>query len=310
MKSDLTVFILTFNEALHIERCIRSVQDIATRIVVIDSYSTDATIEIAKNLDVDIFTNKFVNYAQQFNWSLDNIHVSTQWIMRLDADEYISTEARETIPEVLSIACADVDAFTLNLRRIFMGQWLRHGSLYPIRLARIWRSGRGRLEDRWMDEHLIVRGKIDIINADFADHNLNSLTWWTNKHNNYASREAVDLLNFEFHFMRYDSVANIRSDNQAGVKRWLKEHFYLHLPNGFRAFIYFSYRYFIRLGFLDGYAGMVFHCLQGFWYRFLVDSKVLEVKWAMIDKNLSIEDAIENILNINISQIKNYNNNQ
>ena len=118
--------------------------------------------------------------------------------------------------------------------------------------------------------------------------------------NSYASREAVDLLNLEYHFMPHDTVARLRGGHQAGVKRWLKEEIYARLPGGFRAFAYFFYRYVIRLGFLDGQAGTAFHFLQGFWYRYLVDAKVAEVKRAMREMNLDVAAAIERVLEIRV----------
>jgi glycosyltransferase involved in cell wall biosynthesis len=299
-KCDLTVLILTFNEERHIQRCIRSIQEVAARIVVVDSPSADRTRDIALQMGAEVFINPFINYAKQFNWALDNTNITTKWVMRLDADEYISPELANAIPVTLKEATDDVHGFTLNLRRIFMGQWLRHGALYPIRLLRIWRVGSGRCEERWMDEHMVIHGRVAHINADFADHNLHSLTWWTDKHNKYASREAVDLLNLEYGFMPHDSVAQLRGGSQVGFKRWLKERVYARLPGGFRAFAYFFYRYVVRLGFLDGQAGTAFHFLQGFWYRYLVDAKVAEVKRTMRAEGCDVKVAMERVLGIKI----------
>lgn len=302
-KCDLTVLVLTFNEEQHIRRCIESVQNIAARIVVIDSYSVDRTREISLKMGAEVFINPFTNHAKQFNWALDNTNVSTKWVMRLDADEYITPELALVLPHRLLEVGEDVDGFTLNLRRIFMGKWLRHGALYPIRLLRIWRVGSGRCEERWMDEHVSVQGRVAHIDADFADHNLHSLTRWTEKHNKYASREAVDLLNLEYGFMPHDSVASLRGGNRAGVKRWLKEKVYVRLPGGFRAFIYFFYRYVLRLGFLDGQAGTTFHFLQGFWYRYLVDAKMAEVRRYMQTQGCDVTTAIEQVLGIRVSRL-------
>jgi len=153
-----------------------------------------------------------------------------------------------------------------------------------------------------MDEHLVVQGEVAHIDADFADDNLNSLTWWTDKHNKYASREAVDLLNLQYHFMPHDSVASLRGGKQAGVKRWVKEVVYARLPGGFRAFVYFFYRYVIRLGFLDGQAGTAFHFLQGFWYRYLVDAKVAEVQRYMREKDVDVVVAMERVLGVKVGE--------
>ncbi|HXH72587.1 MAG TPA: glycosyltransferase family 2 protein [Mariprofundaceae bacterium] len=295
----LTVIILTLNEERHIRRCIESVRQCAARVVVVDSGSTDATCDIARSLGADILNHPFKNYAQQFNWALDHAAVTTEWIMRLDADEYITPELADRLIRLLPSTAADVDGYTIRLRRYFQGRWLRHGSLYPIHLLRIWRCGRGRLEERWMDEHVVLEGRIADMQADFIDDNLKPLTWWIEKHNAYASREAVDLLNLEYRFLPYDSVAKISSD-QAGMKRWIKEKVYFRLPGGMRAFAYFLYRYVIRLGFLDGRAGTAFHFLQGFWYRYLVDAKVAEVKRYMYRQHCDVLEAIEQVLGIRI----------
>lgn len=137
----------------------------------------------------------------------------------------------------------------------FQGRLMRHGGIFPVRALRLFRHGRGQCENRWMDEHIKVAGLTVDFRGELIDDNLNSLTWWTDKHNKYASREAVDLLNLQYHFMPQDSVASLRGGKQAGVKRWVKEVVYARLPGGFRAFAYFFYRYVLRLGFLDGAGG-------------------------------------------------------
>lgn len=151
-----------------------------------------------------------------------------------------------------------------------------------------------------MDEHLIVQGEVVHINADFADDNLNSLTWWTEKHNRYSSREAVELLNLQYNFNLSQPATILSAGKQATVKRWMKEEVYFRLPGGFRAFCYFFYRYVIRLGFLDGQAGTVFHVLQGFWYRYLVDAKVAEVKRYMWVHGVDIRTAIMQVLGLKV----------
>ncbi|GAV19893.1 glycosyl transferase family 2 [Mariprofundus micogutta] len=298
--NDLTIIVLTLNEEVHIKRCIESVQTIASKIVIVDSGSTDCTCEIARELGASVLVNPFTTHAKQLNWALDHAAISTQWVMKLDADEYITPDLVKLLPHMLSNAGDQVNGFTLNLRRIFMGKWLKHGALYPIRLLRIWRFGFGLCEDRWMDEHIIVDGQVKHINADFADDNQKSLTWWTEKHNMYSNREAVVLLNLEYHFLPHDSSSRIQGNKMAAIKRWMKVTVYARLPNGFRACAYFFYRYVIRFGFLDGQAGAVFHFLQGFWYRYLVDAKVMEVKRHMRDYRVDVVDAIEQVLGIKV----------
>jgi glycosyltransferase involved in cell wall biosynthesis len=295
----LTVIILTLDEEIHIQRCIESIVRVATRVIVVDSGSTDRTRAIAAEHGADVYQNPFMNYASQFNWALDNTGITTEWVMRLDADEYITPELARMLPATLTTAALEVSGYTLRLRRVFMGKWLRHGALYPIRLLRVWKYGRGRCEERWMDEHMVVNGELRHLNGDFADHNLKSLTWWTDKHNRYASREAVDLLTLEYGLRTRQAYGGTARDHgPAAVKRWIKENVYSSLPGGLRALAYFLYRYVLRLGFLDGEAGAIFHVLQGFWYRYLVDAKVAEVRQRMRETGEDVATAAEHLFGI------------
>ena len=296
----LTVVILTKNEERHITRALASVSRIADRCVVVDSGSIDRTIELARNSGAEVRENPWVNYATQFNWALDQLPEKTDWVLRLDADEFVTPDLARQILELLPKLGAETKGVYVSRRMHFLGRRIRWGGVFPIRVLRLFRHGAGRCEDRWMDEHIIVDGSTADLSGEIIDDNLNSLTWWTEKHNSYASREVVDLLNLEYGFMEHETVADLRGGQQAGVKRWLKERVYARLPGGVRAFAYFLYRYLFRLGFLDGKEGTAFHVLQGFWYRYLVDMKLYEVTAFMRRHNVVAPDAIEDVLGITV----------
>jgi glycosyltransferase involved in cell wall biosynthesis len=296
----LTAVILTFNEEQHLARCIDSIREIADKIVVADCFSTDGTVEIARANGARVLQREWINHATQFNWALTQLDADTDWVLRIDADEYLTPSLIAEIKERLPSIASEIEGVYCSRRMTFQGKLIRHGGVFPVRVLRLFRHGRGQCENRWMDEHIKVTGPTVDFRGELVDDNLNSLTWWTSKHNNYASREAVDLLNLEFCFMPHDSVANLRGGKQAGVKRWIKEVLYARLPGGFRAFAYFLYRYVIRLGFLDGQAGTAFHFLQGFWYRYLVDAKVSEVKRYMKENKVDVVAAIDYVLNIKV----------
>lgn len=299
----LTVVILTKNEERHIERALYSVSEIADRCVVVDSGSTDQTLSLAKGLGARVLENPWTNHATQFNWALDQLPDNTEWVLRLDADEYVTQQLGKEFKEQLAGLSGAVQGVYVSRRMHFLGRPIKWGGLFPIRVLRLFRHGQGRCENRWMDEHIRVKGDTEDFQGEIIDDNLNSLTWWTEKHNNYASREVVDLLNLEYGFMPFEPVASLKGGQQTGVKRWLKENVYARLPSGLRAFAYFFYRYFIRLGFLDGKEGTAFHVLQGFWYRYLVDLKLREIKKYMREKNASPQTAIEDILGIDLRPI-------
>lgn len=288
--ADLTVVVLTFNEERHLSRCLESIRGLASELVVIDSGSTDRTREIALEYGAQVLVNTFVNQALQFNWGLDHAEIKTAWGMRLDADEVITPKLRENLISVLPMMAVEVAGLTVNRQIHFMGRWIRWGGIYPIRTLRLWRNGQGRCENRWMDEHIIVQGEIRHIDADIADINLNNVTWWINKHNHYATREAIELLVGE-RLPASGLAASMSAP--ARVKRWFKYSVYAKLPIGFRPVLYFSYRYFLRLGFRDGFQGLAFHALQGLWYRFLVDVKCYEITMLMAKRKQSLQEIVK-----------------
>jgi glycosyltransferase involved in cell wall biosynthesis len=281
----LAVIILTYNEELHIARAIESVRGVADEIVVIDSYSRDATVDIARSMGAVVLQNPFVNQAKQFQWGLDNAPITADWIMRLDADEVIEPALAAEIAARLPTLSTDVAAVNLKRKHIFMDRFIRHGGRYPLILTRIWRKGQGRVEDRWMDEHIMVWGGRTVgFDNPFSDHNLNDLTFFTDKHNKYATREAMDVLNHRYGLFGADvPLTKGASSLQASVKRYIKEHIYNRMPFSVSTLGYFLYRYIVQLGFLDGREGLIYHFLQGYWYRFLVGAKILEFDMAIRD---------------------------
>jgi glycosyltransferase involved in cell wall biosynthesis len=294
----LTVIILSRNEALHMARAIRSVQQAADHILVVDSGSTDDTVAIAHAHGAKVLVHPFVTQARQFNWALEQLSEDTDWIFRLDADEIVSPELAQSLAQTLPGLPATVAGASVARRMAFLRRPIRWGGIFPVRITRVLRYGRGRSEDRWMDEHILLDGKEAHLDGELLDDNLNPLGWWIEKHNAYASREVVEILDAEFRFL--DRDRHDAPEGQAGVKRWIKEKIYAQMPGGLRAFGYFFYRYVLRLGFLDGTAGTCFHLLQGFWYRYLVDMKLYEVKMAMKGEKLDAESAIRKVLGINL----------
>lgn len=280
---DLSAVILTFNEELHLERALASISGFTKEIFVIDSFSTDRTIEIALAHGAIVLQNKFINQAKQFQWALDNAPISGEWILRLDADEIIESDLATEIVQKLPALAPDVVGINLKRKHIFMDRWVKHGGRYPLVMLRIWRKGHGRIENRWMDEHIVIwGGRTVTFEGGFADHNLNDLTFFTDKHNKYATREAIEILNQRLNFNPRDhSVTTESTSLQTAAKFFIKEHIYNHIPFTISALMYFVWRYIFQLGFLDGRSGLIYHFLQGYWYRFLVGAKVMELERAI-----------------------------
>ena len=275
-KLDLSVIILTGNEQIHIERCLDKICDIAQQVFVIDCYSNDSTVRIANEYpEVSVLYNNWVNYATQFNWALDNAPIKTKWVLRLDADEYLEDSTIERLRRDLDSLPDNVTAVSLRLQHIVLGKFLKGGTGKKY-LTRLFRYGKARSEVRNMDEHLELLDGVNVTWEEaLVDDNLNDLTWWTTKHNGYATREAIDLLNMEYEFTLKATVGSITG--QAKRIRSQKSR-YAKLPLFFRPFAYFIYRYIFKGGFLEGKEGFIWCFLQGWWYRTLVDAKIYEIK--------------------------------
>lgn len=292
---DLSVIILTYNEELHIRRCIENVLPIAKDIFIIDSFSTDRTLEVAKEYaNVHVLQNKWPgNQAAQFNWALNQVSIHTQWVLRLDADEYLLPELVQELQDKLPFLPEDVSGIIFNRRHIFMDKWMKRG-IYPIKLLRVFRYGKGMCEQRLMDEHIqLTEGHAIEFEHDFCDHNLNNLSWFCHKHVNYAIREAIDLLDIELDLTGAAETDDHKEISPQALAKRMKKHKYAKQPLFWRSFAYFCYRYFLKGACLDGKVGFIWTFLQGWWYRTLVDAKVFEIKKACGNDREKIKMLLE-----------------
>ena len=268
--NDISVVILVGQERLHIKRCIEKLQLLEPcQIFVVESQTSDGTHEIAVEMGAITEYNKWPGlYAKQFNWALDNLPIKAKWVLRLDADEYLTEDTIERLKEELPKLPGDVTGLRLELKRRFMGGEIRHGT-NGIMLLRVFRYGIGRCEERAMDEHIqLSEGRCIDFNGVFYDDNLNSFEWWQEKHRGYAKREAMDAVSL---FNNPERLKNPSETDKKKIK-------YYKLPPYFRAFAYFCIRYFLKLGFLDGIPGFRWHFWQGLWYRGLVDKEIGRLK--------------------------------
>lgn len=270
-KISLTSIILTFNEELHIERCLKNVCLISEKVYVIDCFSKDRTCEIASKFEnVEVVQHEWPgNQAAQFNWFIDNHEIASDWILRLDADEYLSGEAVKEITETLPSLPQDVTGCVMKRDIIFLGRRIKHGKLTTIKLLRIWRTGKGRIENREMDEHAILtEGRSIELKNWFFDDNLNGIDAWIRKHLDYANRESKSqVLN--------EATTTEASATDMGARNKQKSRYYS-LPKFWRGFMFFVLRYIFLGGFLDGKQGFVWNFMQCWWYRTLVDVKIEE----------------------------------
>lgn len=272
----LTAIILTYNEELHLKRCLDSLKGVCSEIVVIDSFSTDFTEKIALDSGARFYQNKFSNHANQINWGIESGEITTDWVIRVDADEYLSEELAENIKQNLGRMHSNIHGIRVKRLMYFLDKPLKKAGMYPIWHTKIWRTGSAICEQRWMDERIkLNQGEIASLEGDLVDHNLNNLTWWTQKHNGYATREAIDILDKIYNFTNADLVASNLFGNGEERRRWFKQR-YLNLPLFLRPLLFWLIRYFLQGGILEGKRGFIWNLLQCGWYRFLVDAKIYE----------------------------------
>ena len=177
--SSLTAIILTYNEQLHLQRCLDSLKGVVQDVFIIDSYSTDATQKIAERNGVHFYQNPWVNYAMQFNWGIENCPIKTDWVIRVDADEYLSEELAQNIKNKLGAMNGNVHGIRVKRLMYFFDKPLKKGGMYPIWHTKIWRNGSALCEQRWMDERMKLRqGETVSLEGDLVDHNLNNLTFY------------------------------------------------------------------------------------------------------------------------------------
>ncbi len=222
MINSITAIILTLNEEKHIERCIKSLDGIVERVCVIDSFSTDNTVELAKALGAEVLQTQWKGHAAQFQWGMDSVSVTSDWTLRIDADEYLDGNLRSVLQG--DWAQKQINGYYLRRKIVFLGRPITHGFFYPLKIMRLWRTGQGRMEQRWMDEHIVLDDPCTatLEGGDLVDDNLNDLSWWVEKHNGYASLEVASRVEAQ----QGISTAVENLSGPAARERWLKEKVY------------------------------------------------------------------------------------
>ena len=301
---ELSIFIPTFNEEIHIERAIQSALSLTDNVFVIDSYSTDNTVKIAKSMGAKIYQYKWEadsDWAKKFNWTLEHVPFHTEWVMRHDADEYFTGDLVKKVKEELPNLPSNISGIGINRREYFMRRWMKHGDAYPKSMIRIFKLGKVKFENRMIDEHVdILDGKCIKWNVDLCDDKIISLTKWIANHNMHAVKEAIVLIDNEIGLTtEKDDEDHLAKEAKRKRK---KKQLYGKLPLFWRVWLFFVYRYVIKLGFLDGLEGFLYCFLQCLWYRTIADAKIVETyricgrdpkkikKYFMKEYNIDIKD--------------------
>ncbi|MFH1645290.1 MAG: glycosyltransferase family 2 protein, partial [Candidatus Omnitrophota bacterium] len=243
-------------------------------IFVVDSYSDDETLDIARGFTDKVIEHKFDNYSNQRNWAQNNLPIKSEWVFHLDADERVTPKLAEELKRIFSNPDIKEDGFMVSRRTIFMDKWIRYGGHYPAYHLRLFKKNKGRCEERDYHQHFIVDGKVSILKNDILDIISSDLTSMIERHNKWISVEARI-------FVQNKAEGEVKGKlfgTPIERRRWQRACFYANMPLFVRPFLYFFYRYIIRLGFLDGARGLIFHFLQGLWGFFLLDAKIYEYR--------------------------------
>jgi glycosyltransferase involved in cell wall biosynthesis len=273
----VSVVVLTRNEERNLRACLESVAGWAQEIFVVDSGSTDATLMVARQFDVKIATHAFDTHARQWSWALAELPLTTEWVLALDADQRLTPELREALS--LELAAPRANGYFLCRRQVFRGRWIRHGGYYPKYLLKLFRRQSVTIDHvDLVDHHFRVSGPVAKLRGDLIEDNRNEaqIVEWTAKHNRYAVLQArQEFAAADGPTISVRAVLGSPDDRM----RWLK-HLWAGLPLYVRPVLYVFYRYILRFGWLDGKEGFIFHVLQAFWYRLLVDINLDELRAA------------------------------
>lgn len=274
--SNISIVIPTFNEEINLPHALRSVVGWADAVFVVDSESKDRTREIAESMGARVVVQKWLGYAKQKNWALDNLPIQTDWVFILDADELILPDLRE---ELCAVAARPLDAtpeagFYINRYFIFLGKRIRHCGFYPSWNLRFFKRGRARYEEREVHEHMIVDGASGFLKGHMEHNDRRGLELYMAKHNTYSTLEAREIHRLESS-NQTDQIEAKFFGNPLERRRWIKSRIYPKLPA--KWLFRFLWMYFLKLGILDGLAGLRF-CLFMTAYELLISLKLTELR--------------------------------
>ena len=278
-KTSISVVVLTFNEEDNLRKCLDSVSGWAEEIHVVDSFSTDKTLDIAREYTNKIRQNKYEGHAQQWHFALNQLELNTQWVFAMDADFVMTPGLRDAISKAIANDTETVNGYYVRHKQIFRGKFIRHGTIYPRYWLRMFRRGSGYVDEHdLVDLHFYVHGQTAKLEFDLLEDNVKErdIGFWVNKQVKFAKKQAEEELRRQQNRVAFPVKPSLFGTPDQRTL-WLKYYWY-RMPLFIRPFVYFIYRYFLRFGFLDGREGFVYHFTQAFLYRLLVDIELRDLK--------------------------------
>lgn len=293
LTAPVSVLVLTWNEEVNIAACLESVSW-ASEVFVVDSFSSDRTVDIAQSMKARIYQHAFGTCALQWNWALNNLPFTNEWVLVIDADERVPHPLAQEIMRIVAGHGQRCSGYYLKFRFWFMGRWLRHGGLYPTWILRLFKRSAGRFGRHGISEHFILDGPKGYLQSAFDHCDNKPIGDWIQKHIRYAGFEAEEFVQRKVGTSHSNSIAGKLGGNQAERKQWIKLQVWNRLPLLLRPFLLFFRNYFLKLGFLDGRPGLIYHVLWSFWYPFLISARILEMRqagWRPSGLRLPVQEA-------------------
>lgn len=274
-KASVSVIILTYNEEVNIKPCLESAKDLTDEIFIVDSFSTDKTLDIARESTDKIYQNAWVHWAHQRNWALANLPISHDWVFFLDADEYFTPELREEIAFTLASPNQSFDGYLVKREFYFLGRWLKHGGYNKDFILRFFKKDKAQSIGRGAREYVTIQGQVGRLKSSMLHEDHKDLGAWIQRQNGKATLEAQEILDKRSLLSESDLFRDRKVEHSSRIM--LHEKIWPRLPLLIRPFIKFCYHYILRLGILDGKEGFIYWFLMGLWYPLLVDAKYLEL---------------------------------
>jgi glycosyltransferase involved in cell wall biosynthesis len=274
-----TFIILTYNEELHLQRLLNSIRRLNAAVCILDSGSTDQTLQIAETSGAQVKQHAFINHPQQWHYALEAFNIETPWVICIDADQVVTRELEQQLLTFIDEDYRDINGIYFNRKNYFKSTWIKHGGYFPFYLLKMFRYGIGYSDlNENMDHRFIVPGKTLVWKHGYLlEENLkeNNIRFWIDKHNRYSDLLAQEEIERRQQ-LRMQTIKPAFWGNPDEHTAWLKK-LWWRMPLFIRPAVYFIYRYIFRLGILDGRQGFVFHFLQAFWFRLIVDVKIKEL---------------------------------
>ncbi|HEY0175170.1 MAG TPA: glycosyltransferase family 2 protein [Pedobacter sp.] len=274
-----TFIILTYNEELHLPRLLNSIRSLNAAICILDSGSTDQTLQIAEISGAQVKQHTFINHPQQWHHALVAFEIKTPWVICIDADQIVTDELKQQLSGFRDEDYRDINGIYFNRKNYFKGAWIKHGGYFPFYLLKMFRYGTGYSDlNENMDHRFIVPGKTLLWkDGHLLEENLkeNNIRFWIDKHNRYSDLLAHEEVERKLK-LRTQTLRPKFWGSPDERTAWLKQ-LWWQMPLFVRPAVYFIYRYIFRLGILDGRQGFIFHFLQAFWFRLIVDIKIKEI---------------------------------